>query len=111
MGQEIKITDGIVSSKTGYEGDVSTYQISAPVQPGNSGGPLFSKDGQLIGITSSGILAANNVGYAIKASYLKNLMDSAPIEIKNIFQPKAVGTHLTEQIKLFTPYVVMLLIY
>ncbi len=111
MGQEIKITDGIVSSKTGYEGDVSTYQISAPIQPGNSGGPLFSKDGQLIGITSSGILAANNVGYAIKASYLKNLMDAAPIEIKDIFQSKDVGVQLTEQIKLFTPYVVMLLIY
>lgn len=43
MGEEVKITDGIISSKTGYEGDIVTYQISAPIQPGNSGGPLFDK--------------------------------------------------------------------
>ncbi len=111
MGAEIKITDGIISSKTGYQGDVATYQISAPIQPGNSGGPLFSKEGQLIGITSSGILAADNVGYAIKSIYLKNLIDSAPIEIKNIFQDKTKEANLTEQIKLFTPFVVMLQVY
>ena len=111
MGQEIKVTDGIISSKTGYQGDISTYQISAPIQPGNSGGPLFCKDGKIIGITSSGIPGADNVGYAIKASYLKILMESAPIEIKDIFRYKNLESNLTEQIKLFTPYVVMILVY
>ena len=48
MGSEIKVTDGIISSKTGFQGDVSTYQISAPIQPGNSGGPMFSKEGKLV---------------------------------------------------------------
>lgn len=43
MGDEIKLTTGIVSSKTGFQGDVSLYQISAPIQQGNSGGPLFDK--------------------------------------------------------------------
>ncbi len=111
MGQEIKITDGIISAKTGFQGEVSTYQISAPIQPGNSGGPLFSKDGQLLGITSSGIPGAENVSYAIKASYLRNLIDSAPIEIKDICQPRPIPNDLTEQITLFTPYVVMILVY
>lgn len=111
MGEEIKITDGIISSKTGYEGNVATYQISAPIQPGNSGGPLFSKDGHVIGITSSGIPGADNVGYAIKSSYLKNLIDSAPIEIKDISQNKSIISGLSEQVKLFTPFVVMILIY
>lgn len=82
MGEEVKITDGIISSKTGYEGDIVTYQISAPIQPGNSGGPLFDKRGNLIGITNAGIMEANNVGYAIKASYLRNLIESAPISIE-----------------------------
>ena len=41
MGDEVKLTNGIVSSKTGFQGDVTSYQISAPVQPGNSGGPLL----------------------------------------------------------------------
>ena len=43
LGEELKVTDGIISSKTGYQGDITTYQISAPIQPGNSGGPLFDK--------------------------------------------------------------------
>lgn len=43
LGDEVKITDGIISSKSGYEGDIVTYQISVPIQPGNSGGPLFDK--------------------------------------------------------------------
>jgi S1-C subfamily serine protease len=111
MGEEVKITDGIISSKTGFEGNVATYQISAPIQPGNSGGPLFSKEGQVIGVTSSGILGADNVGYAIKSSYLRNLIESAPIEIKDISQNKFITSELSEQVKLFTPFVVMILIY
>ena len=77
MGEEIKLTTGVVSSKTGYQGDVSIYQISAPVQPGNSGGPLFDENGDVIGIVSAKHNDAENVGYAIKASYLRNLMESA----------------------------------
>ena len=41
MGREIKVTDGMINSKTGYDGDITTYQISAPIQGGNSAGPLF----------------------------------------------------------------------
>lgn len=105
MGEEVKITDGIISSKTGYEGDIVTYQISAPIQPGNSGGPLFDKKGNLIAITNAGIMEANNVGYAIKASYLRNLVESAPISIEipeiNLLQ----GLELPEQIKQLSKYV------
>lgn len=77
MGDELKLTTGIVSSKTGFQGNVSIYQISAPIQPGNSGGPLFDGDGNIIGIVSSKHNDAENVGYAIKASYLRNLMESS----------------------------------
>ena len=77
MGDEIKLTTGVVSSRTGYQGDVSLYQISAPIQPGNSGGPLFDSQGNLIGIVSAKHTGAENVGYAIKASYLRNLMESS----------------------------------
>ena len=77
MGDEIKLTTGIISARSGFEGDVALYQISAPIQPGNSGGPLFDKKGNLIGVVSSKHVGAENVGYAIKASYLKNLIESA----------------------------------
>ena len=76
MGEEIKLTTGVVSSKTGFQGDVSIYQISAPIQPGNSGGPLFDSKGNIIGIVSAKHKGAENVGYAIKTTYLKNLMES-----------------------------------
>lgn len=105
MGEEVKITDGIISSKTGYEGDIVTYQISAPIQPGNSGGPLFDKKGNLIGITNAGIMEANNVGYAIKSSYLCNLMDSAPVSIKIPNTNTISELSLPEQIKCLSKFV------
>ena len=80
LGNEIKVTDGIISSKSGYQGDITTYQISAPVQPGNSGGPLFDKNGNILGVVNSGVPGAENVGYAIKTSYLLNLLDAFSIE-------------------------------
>lgn len=76
MGDEIKLTTGVISSRTGFQGDVTSYQISAPIQPGNSGGPLFDNKGNLIGIVNAKISAAENVGYAIKTSYLTNLVES-----------------------------------
>lgn len=77
MGDEIKLTTGIISAKTGFQGDVSLYQISAPIQPGNSGGPLFDSNGNVIGIVNAKHQGAENVGYAIKASYLRNLIESS----------------------------------
>lgn len=77
MGDEIKLTTGVVSSKSGFQGDVSLYQISAPIQPGNSGGPLFDGKGNIIGIVSAKHKGTENVSYAIKTSYLKNLMESS----------------------------------
>ena len=111
MGSEIKVTDGIISSKTGYEGQISAYQISAPIQPGNSGGPMFDKEGNLVGITSAGITGADNVAYAIKSSYLYQLMDAAPINIEDITDKSPKQNNFTEQIKEFAPYVVLVLIY
>ena len=78
MGESIKLTDGLISSKRGFQGDISSYQISVPVQPGNSGGPLFDDEGNLIGIVNSKHLNAENVSYAIKSNYLKNLIDLLP---------------------------------
>lgn len=106
LGKEVKVTDGMISSKTGYNGDVVTYQISAPIQPGNSGGALFDKKGNLIGITNAGIKGADNVGYAIKSPYLINLIKSTPINIKIAIGKDERDKDLTQLIKQYTPYVV-----
>ena len=75
MGTEIKATSGIISSLSGYKGDILLYQISAPVQPGNSGGPLFDFNGNVIGIVCAHHNQAENVGYAIKNQFLVELCD------------------------------------
>ncbi len=82
MGEEIKLTQGIISAKTGFQGDISTYQVSAAVQPGNSGGPLLDKAGNVIGIISSKHSGAENVSYAIKSTYLINLIGILDEKIK-----------------------------
>tara|TARA_B110000211_G_C14014511_1_gene524743 strand:+ start:76 stop:1368 length:1293 start_codon:yes stop_codon:yes gene_type:complete len=109
MGKEIKVTDGIISSKTGYDGDVTTYQISAPIQGGNSGGPLFDDKGNFIGINSSGLIKqlADNVGYSIKTSYVLNLIDILPKTIDLPSNKNLASLPLTEQIKEISKYVVL----
>lgn len=115
MGSEVKFTDGKISSKSGIGGDVRVYQISVPIQPGNSGGPLFDMGGNVVGITSSGLnrdyFKSENVNYAIKASYLKNLMDVCPEEIildERVETPVSSAT-LTEKIKQYEGFVVLIL--
>lgn len=105
MGDEIKLTNGIISSKTGYQGDISSYQISAPVQPGNSGGPLFNSQGNLIGIVNAKLTGAENASYAIKTNYLTNLLEllSSPpvLQTKNLL----AGKSLTTQVETIKKYV------
>ena len=81
MGKDIKLTTGIISSKTGFDGNIAQYQISAPIQPGNSGGPLFDKKGNVIGIVQAKHTQAENAGYAIKASYIRNLIELLPTTV------------------------------
>ncbi|MCF8292422.1 MAG: trypsin-like peptidase domain-containing protein [Chitinophagaceae bacterium] len=109
MGDEIKFTDGKISSKTGIKGDITVYQISVPIQPGNSGGPLFDNKGNLVGITSSALnkeyFNSENVNYAIKTTYLKNLIDVMP---ENITLPNNIDIFnkpLTEKIKLLSDFI------
>ena len=109
MGEEIKFTDGKISSKTGIHGDITVYQISVPIQPGNSGGPLFDNKGNLVGITSSALnkeyYASENVNYAIKISYLKNLVDVMPESITLPNNIEIYNRSLTEKIKLLSDFI------
>ena len=109
MGKELKVTDGMISSKTGFDGDITTYQITAPIQGGNSGGPLFDEQANLIGINSSGIRKdiAANVAYSIKTSYVSNLIDVLPKSIELPSSKVLESLSLTEQIKEISKYVVL----
>jgi len=95
----------VISSKTEFQGDVSLYQISAPIQPGNSGGPLFDSRGNVIGIISAKHRGAENVGYAIKTSYLRNLVESVLTTTVLPKTNKVAGLNLSGKVKSLKNYV------
>lgn len=85
QGIEPKLTDGIISSLSGLRDEPATFQITNPIQPGNSGGPLFTEDGEVVGVvvaTLNALSVANqtgtipqNVNFAIKSNYLIELLN------------------------------------
>lgn len=67
LGQQgLKSTTGVISGREG-----GAIQMSAPINPGSSGGPAVNSQGQVVGINFSGITAAQNVGYIIPINDLK----------------------------------------
>ncbi len=112
MGYEVKVTNGIINSKTGFQGDVSRYQMSATITNGNSGGPVFDYKGNLIGISVSGIAKADvaqNVNYAVKSIYLQTLIQSCTEKI-NVPNGNIIANfQLSDKIKAITPFVLMII--
>lgn len=75
-----KLSKGEIASISGMQDDPRYFQISAPVQPGNSGGALVDERGNVIGVVAAKLNAATafsttealpeNVNYAVKSSFL-----------------------------------------
>lgn len=65
--EEIVYGEGYLSALSGYFGDTTAYQISISANPGNSGGPVLNKFGQVIGVISSKETNADGVVFAIKS--------------------------------------------
>lgn len=111
MGNNYKVTDGIISAKSGIEDDVRFYQITVPLQPGNSGGPLFNDKGSIIGLTTARLNSKavgtqiENVNYAIKSSYLLTLYNMLPNSNSLATSSSLVGKELKDQIKVLKNYV------
>ena len=109
MGSEIKLTNGLVSSKSGYEGNINSYQVSAAVQGGNSGGPVFDDKGNIIAIVNAKHLDAENVTYAIKTKYFFDLIESSDSKI-NIHSTSSISNkNLQEQTKEISKFVYMII--
>jgi S1-C subfamily serine protease len=100
LATQANVTTGVVSSLAGIRNDARYLQISAPVQPGNSGGPLLDMGGNVIGLVSAKLDAAKvadvtgdlpeNVNFAINASVIRSLLDSQSI-------PYRTGTFAAQQ--------------
>jgi S1-C subfamily serine protease len=84
LGEELKLTTGVISSRSGYRGDITTYQISAQVLPGNSGCPLLDNEGRIIGVVNAKYIEPN-VSYAVKLPYLRTLIERTQISLRQPF--------------------------
>ncbi|MBC3934296.1 serine protease [Undibacterium sp. CY7W] len=74
VNMEQTLSDGLVSAlRRDKENQLSLIQISAPISHGSSGGGLFDEKGNLVGITSAGIDAAQNLNFAIPINWVKEL--------------------------------------
>ncbi|MBS1563454.1 MAG: trypsin-like peptidase domain-containing protein, partial [Bacteroidetes bacterium] len=62
---EIVYGEGYMSAKTGYNGDTMSCQIAVAANPGNSGGPVFNKNGEVIGILTTRQLKAQGFVFAV----------------------------------------------
>jgi hypothetical protein len=117
QGQEPKYTDGKISSLAGMQDDPFEYQISVPVQPGNSGGPLCDANGQVVGIVVARLndLAAlresgavpQNVNYAVKAKFALPLLQHVK-GLDALLKPAATDAKPVQTVKDATA---MILIY
>jgi len=79
------VTTGIVNALTGFSDDTSAFQMSATVQPGSSGGPIFDHNGLLVGIVRarmlpSGPIAAQNVNFGINQATLASFLDAYSVD-------------------------------
>lgn len=113
---EVVYGQGYLSSRTGYAGDTTAYQISIPVNPGNSGGPVLDSKGNVIGIISGKQTGIDGASFAIKTEALLKSISAVPadsLESKLTINKKNAlnGLKRTEQIKKIQDYVYLVKVY
>jgi len=87
LGKEVKYSEGVINSLSGIQGDATFFQISVPIQPGNSGGPLVNQAGDVVGIVTATAAVEEfykatgslpqNVNWAVKAAYASLILPSS----------------------------------
>ncbi|MDP2320636.1 MAG: serine protease [Acidobacteriota bacterium] len=88
LGDGHKVTTGVVSAIDGLNNDPRMFQLTAPIQPGSSGSPVFNMRGTVIGVVTSTLdvgeaarqtgTQPQNVNFAMKADYLSLLVRRIP---------------------------------
>ncbi|MBS0151002.1 MAG: trypsin-like peptidase domain-containing protein [Nitrospira sp.] len=92
LASEATISTGIANALAGIGNDTRFLQISAPIQPGNSGGPLLDHAGQIVGVVVSKLDAVRvakatddipqNISFAINGTVAKAFLDANGVEYK-----------------------------
>lgn len=99
--EEVVYGEGYLSALSGFAGDTTSYQISISVNPGNSGGPVLNKNGEVIAIITSKEKNADGVVFAIKSKNiykaLEEIKESESIKLPSLASIK--GLDRENQIK------------
>ena len=116
-----KMTKGEINSLSGLQDDPRHWQISVPVQPGNSGGPLFDEAGNVVGVVLSKLDAVKvakitgdlpqNVNYAIKSIYALPLLEPYAANLASENAASASPKTLESVVEKIQGAVVLILVY
>ena len=116
-----KLAKGEIASLSGAADDPRYFQISLPVQPGNSGGALVNERGNVVGIVSAKLdasvaLAASgalpeNVNYAVKSSFLLGFLESVPDVSAKLKEPNTQDEKFEDVVKSAQQAAVLVLVY
>ncbi len=113
---DIVYNEGTVSSKTGSQSDTTEYQVSIPVNRGNSGSPVFNAKGNIIGVITKKDDKAEGVAFALKTREIFKFLDEipqdslkSPIHLPKI--NKLAGFKRPQQIKKLQDYVFQVKVY
>ncbi|HZL35230.1 MAG TPA: trypsin-like peptidase domain-containing protein, partial [Tepidisphaeraceae bacterium] len=116
-----KLAKGEIASLSGAGDDPRYFQISVPVQPGNSGGALVDERGNVIGIVSAKLDAAvaltasgalpENVNYAVKSSLLLSFLESVPDVAAKLKEPVMADRKFEEVVRSAQDAAVLVLVY
>jgi serine protease Do len=87
---EIVYGEGYLSARTGYNGDTLSCQIDVPANPGNSGGPVFNENGEVIGILSTRQMQTEGAVFAIQSKYIHKALEE--VKKKDEFSDIKVST-------------------
>ena len=116
QGLSAKFTEGTINSLTGFQDDMRLYQISIPVQPGNSGGALLDENGNVLGVIVAMLDAKTtfkitgslpqNVNYAVKILYAQAMIDTLPEISGKLISPARNKTNAIENAQKSTVMVI-----
>jgi serine protease Do len=114
--EDIVFGEGSVSASSGFRQNPNAYQISVPVNPGNSGGPLLNSNGEVIGIVSGVQTQTAGAAFAIKSKILLDLVNDEPLDslAQPVILPKQngmKGLSRIQQIKKLKEVVFMVRVY
>jgi S1-C subfamily serine protease len=92
---EIVYGEGYLSAKTGLKGDTLAYQVSLSANPGNSGGPVLNRRGEVIGILNARQTKAEGVVFAVKSRHLLRAVE----DLKSASEEHSIRTPMQSSIR------------